>query len=58
MQMIFHSQANKTQFLKKGCGLGLYLKVRVFGTQKWAIRLELAEKGGGVGGWTGGRCVV
>ena len=58
MQMIFHSQANKTQFLKRGCALGLNLKVRVFGTRKWAIRLELAEKGGGVGGWTGGCCVV
>ena len=37
MQMIFHSHANKTRFHKKGCALGLILKVRVFGTQKWPI---------------------
>ena len=29
MEMIFHSQANKTHFHKKGCALGLILKVRV-----------------------------
>ena len=29
MQMIFHSHANKTHFHKKGCALGLILKVRV-----------------------------
>ena len=57
MEMIFHFHVNKTYFLKKGCALGINLKVRVFGTRKWPIRLELAEKGGGVGGWTGGRCV-
>ena len=34
MQMIFHSHAN---FHKKGCALGLILKVRVFGTRKWPI---------------------
>ena len=27
-EMIFHSHANKTQFHKKGCALGLILKVR------------------------------
>ena len=49
MQMIFHSHVNKTHFVKKGCALGLNLKVRVFGTRKWPVRLELAEKGVGVG---------
>ena len=37
MEMIFHSHANKTHFHKKGCALGLILKVRVFGTRKWSI---------------------
>ena len=37
MKMIFHSHANKTHFHKKGCALGLILKVRVFGTWKWPI---------------------
>ena len=37
LQMIFHSHANKTHFHKKGCTLGLILKVRVFGTRKWPI---------------------
>ena len=37
MEIIFHSHANKTQFHKKGCALGLILKVRVFGTRKWPI---------------------
>ena len=35
MGMIFHSHANKTHFHKKGCALGLILKVRVFETRKW-----------------------
>ena len=35
--MIFYSHANKTHFHKKGCALGLILKVRVFGTRKWPI---------------------
>ena len=35
--MIFHSHANKAHFLKKGCALGLILKVRAFGTRKWPI---------------------
>ena len=35
--MIFHSDANKTHFHKKGCALGLIFKVRVFGTRKWPI---------------------
>ena len=37
MEMIFHSHANKTHFHKKGCALGLILKVRVFGIRKWPI---------------------
>ena len=36
-EMIFYSHANKTHFHKKGCALGLILKVRVFGTRKWPI---------------------
>ena len=35
MIMTFHSYANKTHFHKKGCALGLNLKMRVLGTQKW-----------------------
>ena len=38
MEMIFHSHANKTHLHKKGCALGLILKGRVFGTQKWPIQ--------------------
>ena len=37
MERIFHSHANQTNFPKKGCALGLTLKVRVFGTRKWPI---------------------
>ena len=37
MKIIFHSHANKTHFHKKGCALGLILKVKVFGTRKWPI---------------------
>ena len=37
MEMSFHSHANKTHFHKKGCALGLTLKVRVLGTRKWPI---------------------
>ena len=37
MDMIFHSHANKTYFHKKGCALGLILKVRDFETRKWPI---------------------
>ena len=40
MEMIFHSHANKTHFLKKGCPLGLILKVRVFGIWKWPIAFD------------------
>ena len=36
-KMTFHSHANKTHFHNKGCALGLLLKVRVLGTQKWPI---------------------
>ena len=38
MEMIFHCHANKTHFHKKGCALGLILKVRVFGTRKERIK--------------------
>jgi len=38
IEIIFHSHANITHFHKKGCALGLILKVRVFGTRKWPIR--------------------
>ena len=38
MEMMFHSHENKTHFHKKGCALGLILKVRVFGTRKWPTR--------------------
>ena len=37
MDMIFHSHANKTYFHKKGCALGLILKVGDFETRKWPI---------------------
>ena len=37
MEMIFHSHANKTHFLKRGCALSLNLKVRAFETRKWPI---------------------
>ena len=40
MEMIFHSHANKTHFHKKGCALGLILKVRLFGTQKLLDEVE------------------
>ena len=40
MEIIFHSHANKTHFRKKGCAVGLILKVRDFGTRKWDISLR------------------
>ena len=39
--MIFHSHERKTHFHKKGCALGLILKVRVFGTCKWPVLYTL-----------------
>ena len=39
MEIIFHSYANTTHFHKKGCSLGLILKVRVFGTRTWPVSL-------------------
>ena len=42
MEIIFHSHANKTHFHTRGCALGLILKVKVLGTQKWPI--EQTEK--------------
>ena len=44
VEMIFHSHANKTHFRKKGCALGLILKVSVFGTRKWPISFESCVK--------------
>ena len=44
MEMIFHSHANKTHFHKKGCALGLFLKVRVYGTRKWPLTLDKVWK--------------
>ena len=35
--MTFYSHANKTRFHKKGFGLSLVLRVRIFGTRKWPI---------------------
>ena len=40
MEIIFHSHANKTHFHKKGCAPSLILKVRVFGTRKWPIKVH------------------
>ena len=40
MEMIFHSHSNKTHFHKKGCTLGLSLKVRVLGTRKWPFVIQ------------------
>ena len=41
MEMIFQSHANKTYFHKKGCALGLILKVRLFGTRILLDEVEL-----------------
>ena len=41
MRMIFYFHANKTHFHKKGCALGLILKVKVFGTRKGPICFSL-----------------
>ena len=40
MEMIFHSYANKTHCHKKAFALGLILKVTVFGTRKWPIKVS------------------
>jgi len=40
MEMVFHSHANKTHFHNKGCALGLFFKVRAFGSRKWPIVLS------------------
>ena len=50
MQIIFYSHASKTHFHKKGCALGLILKVRVFGTRKWPIERYKCHGGWGRGG--------
>ena len=41
MEIIFYSHVSETHFHKKGCELGLILKVRVFGTRKWRIESTL-----------------
>ena len=44
MEMIFHSHANKTHFIQKGCALGLILKVRVFETRRWPIKFTKSSR--------------
>ena len=44
MEIIFHSHTNKTHFHKKGCAPSLILKVRVFGTRKWPIRVIYSRR--------------
>ena len=39
MKITFYSHANRTRFQRKGFALGLVLTGRVFGTQKWPIKL-------------------
>ena len=46
----YGSHANITHFHKKGCALGLILKVRVFGTRKWPNLVCTWRHGGHVGG--------
>ena len=46
MEMTFHSHANKTHFHKKGCALGLILKVRVFKLESslfWVYLIKLCK---------------
>ena len=40
MKMMSYSNANKTYFHKKSFALSLVLKVRVFGTPKWATHTK------------------
>ena len=40
MEMFFHSHGSKTRFHKKGCALGLILKVRLFRTRKLLDEVE------------------
>ena len=39
MKMCFYSHVNNTHFHEKGFALSLVLKVEVFGTPKWPIRV-------------------
>ena len=39
--ILSHSHGNTTHFHKKGCAPSIILKVRIFGTQKWPIVLDL-----------------
>ena len=41
MEIIFNYDANKTHFHNKGFALSLVLKVKLFGTRKWPIKLDL-----------------
>ena len=40
---LFCSHANKTHFHKKGFSLSFALKVRVFGTRIWPIKVRVRE---------------
>jgi len=42
--MIIYSDASKTHLHKKGCELGLILKVRVFETRKWPLTGKILQK--------------
>ena len=44
MEMIFILMQIKLIFKKKGCALGLILKVKVFGTQKWPIAHNMLNR--------------
>ena len=46
----FHSHANKTHFHKKGCAPSLILKVRVFGTRNWPIKVKTSVPKGALSG--------
>ena len=45
MEIIFYSHPNKTHFQKKGCALGLILKVRRFGNRRWSGLLRFIPWG-------------
>ena len=49
-EIIFHSHANKTHFHKKGCAPSLILKVRVFGTRNWPIKVKTSVPKGALSG--------
>ena len=41
VEMSFNYDANKTHFHNKGFALSLVLKVKLFGTRKWPILMDL-----------------